>query len=65
MQRIKLATELPQRTRGTNVYILDEPITGPHFDDVARLPTMPQALVDLDKTVIFIELDRDVIKTVD
>ncbi len=64
-QRIKLATELQRRTRGKNVYILDEPTTGLHFDDVARLLTMLHALVDYGNTVILIEHNLDVIKTAD
>ncbi len=64
-QRIKLATELQRRTRGRNVYILDEPTTGLHFEDVRRLIEVLHALVDQGNSVILIEHNMDVIKTAD
>lgn len=64
-QRVKLASELRRRARGTSVYILDEPTTGLHFDDVRRLVQVLHALVDRGSTVIVIEHDLDVVKTAD
>ena len=64
-QRIKLAKELSRRQTGRTVYILDEPTTGLHFEDVKRLLDVLQRLADLGNTVIVIEHHLDVIKTAD
>ncbi len=64
-QRIKLAAELSKRATGQTLYILDEPTTGLHFEDVNRLLTVLQKLVDTGNTVIVIEHNLDVIKTAD
>jgi excinuclease ABC subunit A len=64
-QRVKLATELARRATGKTVYILDEPTTGLHFDDVARLLKVLGRLADAGNTVIVIEHNLDVIKTAD
>ncbi len=64
-QRIKLARELSKRQTGRTVYILDEPTTGLHFEDVRRLLDVLQRLVDLGNTVIVIEHQLDVIKSAD
>ncbi len=64
-QRIKLATELAKRSTGKTIYLLDEPTTGLHFDDVRRLLTVLQRLVDKGNTVLVIEHSLDVIKTAD
>ena len=64
-QRIKLATELSKRATGKTLYVLDEPTTGLHFDDVKRLLTVLQKLVDKGNTVLVIEHNLDVIKSVD
>jgi excinuclease ABC subunit A len=64
-QRVKLATELSRRSTGKTVYILDEPTTGLHFDDVKKLLDVLQRLVDAGNTVIVIEHNLDVIKTAD
>jgi excinuclease ABC subunit A len=64
-QRIKLARELSRRATGKTVYILDEPTTGLHFDDVRKLLDVLQRLTDLGNTVIIIEHHLDVIKTAD
>ena len=64
-QRVKLATELARRATGKTVYILDEPTTGLHFDDVSRLLQVLSRLVDTGNTVIVIEHNLDVIKTAD
>ncbi|MFA6305818.1 MAG: excinuclease ABC subunit UvrA [Candidatus Gracilibacteria bacterium] len=64
-QRIKLATELSKRSTGKTIYILDEPTTGLHFDDVKKLLNVLQKLVDKENTVIVIEHNLDVIKSVD
>lgn len=64
-QRIKLATELSKRSTGKTIYILDEPTTGLHFDDVAKLLDVLQALVEKGNTVLTIEHNLDVIKSVD
>ena len=64
-QRIKLARELSRRQTGKTFYILDEPTTGLHFDDVKKLLDVLQRLVDLGNTVVVIEHHLDVIKTAD
>ncbi|MGH7247388.1 MAG: ATP-binding cassette domain-containing protein, partial [Pseudomonadota bacterium] len=64
-QRIKLARELSRRQTGRTLYILDEPTTGLHFEDVKRLLDVLQRLVSLGNTVIVIEHQLDVIKTAD
>lgn len=64
-QRIKLATELSRRSTGKTLYILDEPTTGLHFDDVKKLLDVLQKLVDKKNTVLVIEHNLDVIKSVD
>ena len=64
-QRVKLATELGRVETGNTVYILDEPTTGLHFDDVKKLLDVLSRLVDLGNTVIVIEHNLDVIKTAD
>lgn len=64
-QRVKLATELSKRATGNTVYILDEPTTGLHFDDVKKLLKVLHRLVDAGNTVIVIEHNLDVIKTAD
>ncbi len=64
-QRIKLATELSRRGTGRTVYILDEPTTGLHFEDVKRLIAMLQKLAENGNTVIVIEHNLDVIKCAD
>lgn len=64
-QRIKLAYELSRRSTGNTLYILDEPTTGLHIDDVNRLIAILQRLVDAGNTVIVIEHNLDVIKSVD
>jgi excinuclease ABC subunit A len=64
-QRVKLATELSKRSTGKTVYILDEPTTGLHFDDVKKLLEVLQRLVEAGNTVIVIEHNLDVIKTAD
>jgi excinuclease ABC subunit A len=64
-QRIKLAKELSKRATGKTLYILDEPTTGLHFDDVKKLLDVLCRLTDLGNTVIIIEHHLDVIKTAD
>ncbi|MGC2653798.1 MAG: excinuclease ABC subunit A, partial [Mycobacterium sp.] len=64
-QRVKLASELQKRSTGRTVYILDEPTTGLHFDDIRKLLTVINGLVDKGNTVIVIEHNLDVIKTSD
>ncbi len=64
-QRIKLASELSKRSTGRTVYILDEPTTGLHFEDVRKLLGVLSRLVDQGNTVIVIEHNLDVIKTAD
>lgn len=64
-QRIKLATELSKRSTGRTVYILDEPSTGLHFDDIKMLLDVLQRLVDEGNTVIVIEHNLDIVKVAD
>ena len=64
-QRIKLATELSRRSTGKTIYILDEPTTGLHFEDVRKLIEILQRLADGGNTVLVIEHNLDVIKTAD
>jgi excinuclease ABC subunit A len=64
-QRVKLSTELAKRSTGHTIYLLDEPTTGLHFDDVRRLLTVLSRLVDQGNTVLVIEHNLDVIKTAD
>ena len=64
-QRIKLASELSKSSRGKTIYILDEPTTGLHFEDVKKLMEVLQRLVDKGNTVVIIEHNLDVIKTAD
>jgi len=64
-QRVKLATELAKRATGNTIYVLDEPTTGLHFEDVKKLLGVLQALVEKGNTVITIEHNLDVIKSVD
>ena len=64
-QRVKLASELAKRSTGHTMYILDEPTTGLHFEDVRRLLTVLSRLVDQGNSVLVIEHNLDVIKTVD
>ena len=64
-QRVKLAKELSRKSTGKTLYILDEPTTGLHFEDVRKLLDVLQKLVDLGNTVLVIEHNMDVIKTAD
>ena len=64
-QRVKLAKELSRRATGRTLYILDEPTTGLHFEDVRKLLEVLQALVDQGNTVLVIEHNLDVIKCAD
>jgi excinuclease ABC subunit A len=64
-QRVKLAAELQKRSTGRTIYILDEPTTGLHFDDIRKLLTVINGLVDKGNSVIVIEHNLDVIKTSD
>jgi excinuclease ABC subunit A len=64
-QRVKLATELSKRDTGRTFYILDEPTTGLHFEDVRLLLEVLHRLVDRGNTVLVIEHNLDVIKTAD
>ena len=64
-QRVKLASELYRRSTGKTMYILDEPTTGLHVDDIGRLLTVLHRLVDSGETVLVIEHNLDVIKTAD
>ncbi len=64
-QRVKLASELQKRSTGRTIYVLDEPTTGLHFEDIRRLLGVLQSLVDKGNSVIVIEHNLDVIKTAD
>ncbi|MDQ4213009.1 excinuclease ABC subunit UvrA [Microbacterium capsulatum] len=64
-QRVKLATELQRRSNGRSIYVLDEPTTGLHFEDVRKLLEVLNSLVDKGNTVIVIEHNLDVIKSAD
>lgn len=64
-QRIKLSKELSKKATGRTVYILDEPTTGLHFEDIAKLLDVLHQLVDQGNTVIVIEHNLEVIKTAD
>jgi excinuclease ABC subunit A len=64
-QRVKLASELQKRSTGRTVYVLDEPTTGLHFEDISKLLKVLSGLVDKGNTVIVIEHNLDVIKTAD
>jgi excinuclease ABC subunit A len=64
-QRVKLSSELAKRSTGHTIYLLDEPTTGLHFDDVRKLLTVLSRLVDQGNTVLVIEHNLDVIKTAD
>ena len=64
-QRVKLATELQRRSMGRSVYVLDEPTTGLHFEDVRKLLLVLNGLLDKGNTVIVIEHNLDVIKSAD
>ncbi|MDN5704505.1 MAG: excinuclease ABC subunit A, partial [Yaniella sp.] len=64
-QRVKLATELQRRATGKSVYVLDEPTTGLHFEDIRKLLVVLNRLVEKGNTVITIEHNLDVIKSAD
>ena len=64
-QRVKLASELQKRSTGRTIYVLDEPTTGLHFEDIRRLLSVLQSLVDKGNSVVVIEHNLDVIKTAD
>jgi excinuclease ABC subunit A len=64
-QRVKLSAELQKRSTGRTIYVLDEPTTGLHFEDIRRLLGVLQTLVDKGNTVVVIEHNLDVIKTAD
>ncbi len=64
-QRVKLASELSKRSTGHTIYILDEPTTGLHFEDIRKLLNVLSRLVDQGNTVLVIEHNLDVIKTAD
>nr|WP_204536817.1 excinuclease ABC subunit UvrA [Arthrobacter tumbae] len=64
-QRVKLASELQKRSNGRSIYVLDEPTTGLHFEDIRKLLQVLQGLVDKGNTVITIEHNLDVIKSAD
>ena len=64
-QRVKLASELQRRSTGRTIYVLDEPTTGLHFEDIRKLLGVLGRLVDGGNTVIVIEHNLDVIKTAD
>ncbi|MGQ4497217.1 excinuclease ABC subunit UvrA, partial [Dermabacteraceae bacterium P13101] len=64
-QRVKLASELHKRSNGRTIYVLDEPTTGLHFEDVRKLLAVLQGLVDKGNSVLVIEHNLDVIKSAD
>jgi excinuclease ABC subunit A len=64
-QRVKLARELARRSSGRSLYVLDEPTTGLHFDDVKKLVELLNRLADLGNTVVIVEHNLDVIKNAD
>jgi excinuclease ABC subunit A len=64
-QRVKLASELQRRSTGSTLYVLDEPTTGLHFEDIRKLLSVLQSLVDKGNTVVVIEHNLDVIKAAD
>ena len=64
-QRVKLASELQKRSNGRSIYVLDEPTTGLHFEDISKLLGVVQGLVDKGNTVVVIEHNLDVIKSAD
>jgi excinuclease ABC subunit A len=64
-QRVKLAAELQKRQTGRTIYVLDEPTTGLHFEDIRKLLTVLGRLVDQGNSVVVIEHNLDVIKTAD
>jgi excinuclease ABC subunit A len=64
-QRVKLATELQKRSNGRSIYVLDEPTTGLHFEDVRKLLIVLNGLVEKGNTVVVIEHNLDVIKSAD
>jgi excinuclease ABC subunit A len=64
-QRVKLSSELQKRSTGKTFYVLDEPTTGLHFEDVRQLLVVLQRLVDAGNTVLVIEHNLDVIKSAD
>src|SRR5690606_30076542 len=64
-QRVKLAAELQKRSTGRTLYVLDEPTTGLHFEDIRKLLLVLQKLVDTGNTVVVIEHNLDVIKSAD
>jgi excinuclease ABC subunit A len=64
-QRVKLSSELAKRATGHTMYILDEPTTGLHFEDIRKLLTVLSRLVDQGNTVLVIEHNLDVVKTAD
>ncbi|MEK7078101.1 MAG: AAA family ATPase, partial [Patescibacteria group bacterium] len=64
-QRVKLATELSRRDTGQTLYLLDEPTTGLHFDDIRKLLNVLRALRDKGNTVVVIEHNLDVIRAAD
>jgi excinuclease ABC subunit A len=64
-QRVKLAAELQRRATGRTIYVLDEPTTGLHFEDIRKLLGVLNRLVDAGNTVVVIEHNLDVVKTAD
>src|SRR5262249_15019414 len=64
-QRVKLASELSKRATGRTFYVLDEPTTGLHFDDISKLLSVLERLVQAGNTVVVLEDNLDVVKTAD
>jgi len=64
-QRVKLARELARKSTGTSLYVLDEPTTGLHFDDVKKLLDLLDRLIELGNTMIIVEHNLDMIKCAD